>query len=349
MAIISEIFAPRIDTNNEYVTLHEFKNENGDWVSNGQVIAEAETSKGAEDCLADVDGYIYYTASEGEDIKVGERIAYITDVKEDEAAKAKIAKNGSDSGEYKLTKKAQLLAEKNHVDLSVFSKDQIIRERDIQALLKTPTTIVPTLQNQVIILAGGGHAKMCIEIIRQNRMYEITGITDPTYPQCKDVLGVPIIGTDDILPSYFKKGYRKLINGLGAAQNHSARKTLFLRYKEQDFEFPNLIHPRAIVEPSVKMGEGNQIMAGAIIGPDVVIGSNCIVNSGAIVSHDTVISDHVHVAPGAVLAGSVKVGENTLIGMGVTVYFGVTIGKNVTIYNGCNIMSDVPDGAVITK
>lgn len=159
------------------------------------------------------------------------------------------------------------------------------------------------------------------------------------------MLGVPVLGTSSLLTQLKAEGIERAVLGIGSVQNHRARVKLYDRLVAAGFKIPNLIHPRSMVEPSVTMGEGNQIFAGAVVGSAVKLGHDTIINSGTIVSHDCVIASHTHLSPGAVLAGGVEVGENTLVGMGVTVYLGVRIGSNVVIANGSHIMKDVPDGS----
>ena len=78
-----------------------------------------------------------------------------------------------------------------------------------------------------------------------------------------------------------------------------------------------LIHPSAVVAPSVEVGTGTVIMAGAVIQAGTRIGKHCIINTGATVDHDCVIGDYAHIAPGAHLCGHVEVGEGALVGVGV--------------------------------
>ena len=348
MSNITELKAPRLDANSESVIICDIAVENGAQVAEGQLIATVESTKKTEEFCAPQSGYLYFKVAEGDTVNVDETFAVLSDAPDDALLKQEEAAEAEES-EYLLSGKAKKLLKEHNIPLSALPKGKIIREKDILKLIKADVTLAPTKTNQVVVFTGGGHAKMCIEILKQTRQYEIYGISDINYPDLKEVLGIPVLGDNEILPELYEQGYRKMVNGLGTVANHPLRKEMYCKYKSMGFEFPNLIHPTAMVEPSVSMGEGNQIMMGAIVGPCVKIGSNCIVNSGAIVSHDSVISDHVHIAPGAVLGGSVKVGENTLIGMGTTIYFGVKIGSNVVIHNGCNIYSDVPDGAVISN
>ena len=175
----------------------------------------------------------------------------------------------------------------------------------------------------------------------------IVGAVDDSSARPRDVLGVPVLGASELLASLREQGVENAVLGVGAVTHNATRVALFDKLRALGFRVPNLIHPRAMVEPSVRMGMGNQLFAGAIVGSNARLGDNTIVNSGVVVSHDCVIGSHTHLTPGCILAGGVTVGRNCVIGMGVTIYLGVTIGDDVTISNGVHVMKDVPDGAIV--
>ena len=188
---------------------------------------------------------------------------------------------------------------------------------------------------------------MCIDILKQRNEYEIVGIVDSEKPIGTIICGVKVIGHDSILQTLWNEGVTLAVNGIGSISNPVIRKKLFCKLKNIGFYLPNLIHPSATVEPSVKLGEGNQIMMGSCVGSGVVIGDNCIVNSGAIVSHDSVLSNHSHIAPGAILAGAVNVGELAVVGMGATIFIGVKVGANSLINNGVDVFKDVKANEIL--
>ena len=188
---------------------------------------------------------------------------------------------------------------------------------------------------------------MCIDIIRQMKTHHLVGIVDSYRDTGTITLDVPVIGGSEDLKTIFEEGVKNAAIGFGALHKPEIRQEIFDELKEIGYLLPNLIHPTAILEPSVTLGEGNQIMAGAIVGSSVIVGNNCIINSGSITSHDSILDNNVHLTPGAILAGTVKVGDNTIIGMGATIYMKVKIGNNVIIPNGSDIISDVPDNSIL--
>ena len=199
----------------------------------------------------------------------------------------------------------------------------------------------------VLIVGGGGHAKVLIEALRL-RSVSILGIidADPAYAGQK-ILGVPVIGGDEKATEYPLNDVQ-LVNGVGSIDIPEKRRGLFEKFKSKGFSFATVIHPSAVVASDVELGEGAQIMAGAVIQPGSSIGRNVIINTNASIDHDCQIGDHVHVAPGATLSGGVSVGTKTHIGTGATVIQGIRIGSGSIVGAGALVLKHVSDSVTIT-
>ncbi len=111
--------------------------------------------------------------------------------------------------------------------------------------------------------------------------------------------------------------------------------------------FAQAIHPSAIIDKTVQIGEGTVVMPGAVINVDTKIGKHCIINTAASIDHECVIGDFSHISPNATLSGGVSVGEGAHIGSGAVIIPGISIGKWATIGAGAVIIRDVPDGVTV--
>lgn len=198
---------------------------------------------------------------------------------------------------------------------------------------------------KIVLIGGGGHSKAIIDIIRSTNIYEIIGITDKDEKR-KDVLGVPIIGSDDDLDEIYKSGVEHAFICIAAIENIDLRMELYYRAKSIGFKFPRLIHRSAIISPYAEVEEGTCVMAGAIINANAKIGSNSIINTGAIIEHDCVLKDNVQICPGVVLAGGVCIQDSAFIGIGSRVIQGITIGQKVIVGAGAVVINDIPDNSV---
>ncbi len=340
----------------------ELYSKSGSWVQEGDLILCFETSKTAIDIESPKDGHIFFNTIENDEISIGQVVAVISD-DENFASKdwfgnlneeKKEISKTSKSSEIKISNSAQELIDKNNINLNVFEDYMMLTKQDVENYLLS-TSVKNSIdnlkidKNHIVIFGGGGHAKMCIELINQTKKYTILGIVDDNLALKTEVLGVPVIGTIASIDKLKDNGLQNIILGVGGVLTKELRKKIFTILKEKELSVPNIIHPSASVEASVIMGEGCQIMQGAIIGSNVKLGNNCIINSGSIISHDTVIEDNVHIAPGAIIGGGVTVKANTIIGMGCTVFLGLTIGKNVVIQNGINVFTNIKNNSHIQK
>jgi UDP-perosamine 4-acetyltransferase len=197
-------------------------------------------------------------------------------------------------------------------------------------------------KKRVVGLGTGGHAKVIIDILSFFDGLEVVGLTNADPATVGGlVLGVPILGSDGILPGLRKEGVSAAFIGVGSVGDCRLRRKLFLHASDLGFEMINAIHPAATVAPSARLGRGVAIMAHAIVNPDAQIGSNVIVNTGAQIDHDCRIADHVHVAPGACLSGGVRVEECAHIGVGATIIQGIHIGEGALVGAGSVVLRDV--------
>lgn len=189
-----------------------------------------------------------------------------------------------------------------------------------------------------IVIGAGGHSKVVIATIEAAGDIVLGLLDDNTARHGEQVLGRPILGsiTPDMIPSG-----AVVVLAIGAnldRQRAAARLPA---------AFASVVHPSAVVHPSVTIGEGTVIFAGAIVQPDTTIGSHVIVNTAASIDHDNRIGAFAHVAPGAHLSGTVTVGEGALIGIGSAVIPGMNIGAWATVGGGSAVVHDVPVAAVV--
>jgi UDP-perosamine 4-acetyltransferase len=194
------------------------------------------------------------------------------------------------------------------------------------------------MKGVVAVLGAGGHGKVVIATL-QAAGWQVAAVYDDAEERWGGaVLGVPIRG-----PLGAAAG-AEVDGAVVAVGDNRARKSLAERF---DLPWIAVVHPAAVVHPSVELGAGTVVFAGAAIQPDTRIGRHAIVNTGASVDHDCRLGDFVHVAPGARLGGGVTVGEGVFVGIGSSVVPGITIGPWATVGAGAAVVRDVAAGATV--
>lgn len=203
------------------------------------------------------------------------------------------------------------------------------------------------VRKKVILIGGGGHCKVIISQLKRLAEFEMVGIVDNFKRIGSSMMGVKIAGKDKDLKNFYKKGIHYALITVGSIRDNTKRYELFNTARQIGYEFPVVVSPTAILDSSIKIGEGTVIMPGCIVNVDSFIGKNCIINTAVVIEHDCRIGNHCHIAPGVHLSGGVRIGDLSFVGIGSTVIQGIKIGKNVTIGAGSVVTDDIPDNAVV--
>lgn len=192
--------------------------------------------------------------------------------------------------------------------------------------------------NNLAILGYSGHAFVVLDACKKLGMY-INYYCDkekaPFNPYDLEYIG------DESSINFEWSRVDEFVSGIG--DNFIRTKVAQLIAKNNK-KVQTIIHPTAVINDFVTIGQGTFISSNAVINPLVTMGDDCIINTSAIVEHECLIERGVHISPGAVLAGNVQVGELSFIGANSVVRQGVKIGKNVTIGAGSVVLRDVSDG-----
>ena len=188
--------------------------------------------------------------------------------------------------------------------------------------------------NKLLIIGAGGHGKVVADTAEACG-YSNIAFLDQSWPEQVENGRWKVVG----------KPKQSDVTMFCAVGKNDIRARMFEEYHLNNS--PVLIHPSAIISPTVKMGQGALVVAGSIVNADTSIGRGTILNTACSVDHDCMIGDFVHISPGAHLAGGVRVGDGTWIGIGAVVREDVRIGKNVIVAAGAAVVCDIEDGMIV--
>jgi sugar O-acyltransferase (sialic acid O-acetyltransferase NeuD family) len=353
---------PLINPNEPEASLAALHVQPGQHVAMGDLLCTLETTKSASEVQAEAEGYVVgLRFQNGDSVRAGDILCYLADSPDWTPPETELPSQPAHAPDQlvpeglRITQPALALARQHHIDLTRLPADRLITESILRAHLAelpaAPPEFTPptpaTDSRALIIYGGGGHAKALIDLIRARGGYRIVGVLDDNPAVSGELLGVPILGGAEQLIPLYDQGVRQAVNAVGGIGDVRIRIQIFERLAQAGFAFPNMIHPRALLEPSAALSAGGQIFPLAYVGSEAQLGFGAIINSGAIISHECVLGDYVNISPGAILAGQVWVGSGALIGMGATVNLQVKIGAGARIGNGATVKSDVPAGGVV--
>lgn len=349
--IETTLVIPMLNANEPEATVVEIVSADKAFVNPGDILITIETTKAAADLEAEISGYFRLVAGENQTLRVGEIYGYITENPDDSLPQvnAESAADGIENVDLRITSPARILALRNNINLEILPKDRLITESYIRGLVQKSLRREIPVSNQLLVYGAGGHAKALMEMIRATGKYVLAGIVDDsTTLKGKQVLGISILGSGEVLELLLEDGIENAANGVGGIIDQVIRAKIFERLIEAGLYLPAIIHPSAVVEESARVGLGTQIFANSYVGSEAILDDMCMINTGAVISHDCLVGRYSHIAPGAMLAGAVIVKNNVLVGMGVTTAIGVTIGEGARVGNGSIILKDVPAGKIIS-
>ncbi len=193
------------------------------------------------------------------------------------------------------------------------------------------------MTDAIILVGGGGHCRSCIDVLESSGK-KIAGILDKEGG--KEIMGIPVIGTDEMLDQLVKEGYSFLVT-VGQIENPRARVNIHNRITNLGGKLATCISVHAILARNTVLGEGTIVMHQALINSGAQIGENCIINTKALVEHDAAVGHHTHISTGAILNGNCNIGNRVFIGSNAVVINGVSIADDVVIGAGAVVIDSI--------
>jgi sugar O-acyltransferase (sialic acid O-acetyltransferase NeuD family) len=171
-----------------------------------------------------------------------------------------------------------------------------------------------------IVVGAGGHGRAVAEIVRRSEDHELVGFVDDA--ASGTVLGSSVLGpTTTALETY-----RDLAEGaIVAIGDNRRREELQLQFEQAGFRLITVVHPRAVVSPSARIGAGCALMAGAIVGTEAILEEGVILNCGAVVDHHCRVEGFGHLGTNAAMAGG------SVLGRGAWMQAGSSLGYRVRV------------------
>jgi acetyltransferase EpsM len=354
------IIVPLINPNEPEALLVALHVQAGQRIEVGQLLCILETTKSTVELTAESAGYLSNLMhSQGDTVKAGELLGYLSE-NPDTRYTTPTPVDATEAPDFptglRLTRPARELAEALGIDLAVLPRDRLVTEADVRRLIEQEKVknreSAPVQQgamdpHAIILYGGGGHAKMLIDLLRGGNYYQIAGILDDGMPVGSQIMGVPVLGGEELLAVLYATGVRQAVNGVGGIGNVGVRIKIYDRLAHAGFTCPTVVHHSAFVEPSASLAPGAQVFARAYIGGEARVGFGAIASTGCLISHDCVLEEYATVSPGAILAGEVRIGAGALVGMGVTINLKVSVGAGAKIGNSATVKTDVPERGIV--
>lgn len=190
-----------------------------------------------------------------------------------------------------------------------------------------------------VIFGASRQGRVVLEILRAQGLWEVRGFLDDDRSRWGTVLdGVPVLGGMD----WLQEQSDRELGAIVAIGNNEARVAIGGRLRALGIELLNAVHPAAVVEARVTMGNGNVIGPGTVVVTGTCLEDDVIINTGATIDHDCRLETGSQIAPGVHTAGCVRVGRLAFVGLGAVLGPGVTIGEGTIVGAGAVVLDDLP-------
>ncbi len=191
-----------------------------------------------------------------------------------------------------------------------------------------------------VILVGG--FSEIVELCELSKI-EIVGIIDNKLSG--KFRGYKIIGADKDARNLY--GKFKKVPVVISPDKPAARLYLSRLYQRIGFRFCNLVHPKASISKSAKLGVGLVIQNGANVSSDVMVDDFVKINVGANIMHDCAIGKFTTIAPNAVLLGRVSIGQGCYIGAQATVLNDLLVSDGAIVGAAAMVTKNVAKNTIV--
>ncbi|HRZ05537.1 MAG TPA: hypothetical protein P5102_05190 [Candidatus Competibacteraceae bacterium] len=160
-----------------------------------------------------------------------------------------------------------------------------------------------------ILIYGSKEFAATVSELARHCGHEVAGMIDDINT------GPGILGGLDVVTQTHPP--REYAIAIAIGYNHlEARWIAWQKAKTTGYHAPALIHPRAYVADSVRVGEGAMVMAGAIVDMKVILEELAVVWPGVCVNHDSSIGVNTFLSPSTTICGASVVGSHVFVGAG---------------------------------
>lgn len=193
----------------------------------------------------------------------------------------------------------------------------------------------------LIIVGASGLAKEVKWIAEASAEFNVLGFLDDALKIGSLFESKPILGTTD---DFHKFPNAAFIIAIG---NPRIRKHIFQKAISQKIDhFVNIIHPKAIISDTTKIGRGNILFPGSILSSQTKVGDHNIINNNATIGHDSIIHNFVTIAPLAAVSGNVQLGDFVEIGTTASVKQGLRLSQGSMLGMGGVLLTDISNNQV---
>jgi len=203
----------------------------------------------------------------------------------------------------------------------------------------------------LVIIGNGSFARQLLYYLQEYSDRKVAAFSvDRAYievaPQNVHEGGISVVPLETVQDEFPPSQY-EVIMGIGYSRMGAVRERLFARCKEKGYTIASYIHPTAFISKGTVMGEGNIILESSIIQPFVKIGDGNLILYGVKVAHDDRIGNFNTLAGNTSLCGLVNIGNNCFLGNSCMIRNRIQISDYTLVGAGAIVKQDTKPYDVI--
>lgn len=137
------------------------------------------------------------------------------------------------------------------------------------------------------------------------------------------------------------------VNGIGTARSRHLKPELIAKTGVPEDRWMTVVHPRAFVSPSAKVGRGTVLLANVSVCADAVLGDHVMVLPNSVISHDTVVEDYGTIASGVCISGRCLIRRGAYLGSNSSIRENTVVGEGALVAMAAVVTRDVAPGITV--
>lgn len=146
----------------------------------------------------------------------------------------------------------------------------------------------------LLILGAGGYGLAVAEAAQLSGQWQEIIFADDRWPKTQQVGEYKIVSNIANVEQLTSNNIQAIV----AVGNNHLREKWQKLLGDLGIRMTSVIHPQAILSPTVQIGQGVTVMAGCVISTKTVINDGVILNIGTLLDHDVIIKAFAHLSVG---------------------------------------------------
>ena len=197
---------------------------------------------------------------------------------------------------------------------------------------------------KIIVFGAGEFGELILNLSKFNDIDICAFGDDNPKNEGREIDGIPIFKTSDLIDFSLKKGIKNAICAIG---NNKVRSQKYQFLQKEGFNMLSIVHPKSLIDTKVEYGKNVIIEMGTAIHTCSKIGNNVFLGGDALIGHHNEIGNHVLIGGNVSFGGSVVTEDYVSIGVGASIKPGVKIGQGSVVGVGAAVINDVPPDTVV--